>query len=295
MSVQDEPVPPVPEHTPPKKEDEGTPNAGKYFSHTWTRWFVSLREKVNVINDTVASLSQLVGNGFVTVDGGTTVSRSIVGTDDRVSVANGNGVAGNPTIDVVTADLIAGPNVSFTGSGAGRIIDNGDGPLTISATGGGGGASWTVISTWDHSVDGDTLHFIVPVGSYKEIMIYCRAVTAASSAWRCVTLSSDGGTTWDTSSHSVAPSGTLSSPESCMVLHSSNTSSARYGFIQFPLTTPEIWAIAPVRNTSSSISGAQYVTGISDPITHIRVSATTNNISLAFVNMTGGVITVWGR
>lgn len=142
MSVQDEPVPPVPEHTPPKKEDEGTPNAGKYFSHTWTRWFVSLREKVNVINDTVASLSQLVGNGFVTVDGGTAVSRSIVGTDDRVSVANGNGVAGNPTIDVVTADLIAGPNVSFTGSGAGRIIDNGDGPLTISATGGGGGTDY---------------------------------------------------------------------------------------------------------------------------------------------------------
>lgn len=116
MSVQDEPVPPVPEHTPPKKEDEGSPNSGKYFSPVWTRWFISIREKINVINDVVASLSRLLGSGgIVTVD------------------PNGDAAV------VETTDLVAGSNVSFDVSGSGRILDNGSGPLTISASGGGGG------------------------------------------------------------------------------------------------------------------------------------------------------------
>src|SRR5690606_28497311 len=125
----DLPVPPVPEHTPPKKEDDGTPDSGKYFNHVWTRWFISLREKVNVINSVVTELSRLVGNGIVVVDGGvaTTVS---------------------------TTDIIAGTNVSFDTSGDDRLIDNGDGPLTISATGGGGG-SWSHLFTWDHAVSGN--------------------------------------------------------------------------------------------------------------------------------------------
>jgi hypothetical protein len=114
MSEQDLPLPPVPEHTPPLKEDEVGPGPGKYFNQVWNRWFTSLRTKVNVINDAVTALSKLIGNGIVVVDGGvaTTVS---------------------------TTDLIAGTNVSFDTSGTDRILDNGAGPLTINAAGGGGG------------------------------------------------------------------------------------------------------------------------------------------------------------
>lgn len=136
MSVQTDPIPPVPEHTPPLKEDEVSRGMMKFFNQTWTRWFVSLRDKVNVINDSLISLLDASGSGFLVKNGSQWVTRIITGTLNRVSVANGDGVSGNPTIDVVTADLIAGTNVSFIGSGVNRIIGTTD--LTINATGGGG-------------------------------------------------------------------------------------------------------------------------------------------------------------
>lgn len=140
MSVETDLVPPVPEHTPPLREDEGTPQGGRYFNQAWTRWFVSVRAKINVLNESLVNLAGLTGSpGFLVQNGAQWVSRIIQGTANRVSVSNGNGVGGDPTINVVTANLVAGTNVTFTGSGVGRIIDNGGGNLTINAAGGGGG------------------------------------------------------------------------------------------------------------------------------------------------------------
>lgn len=136
MSVETDPIPPVPEHTPPLKGDEVTRGLDKFFNQVWTRWFVSLRDKVNVINESLVNLLDVSGNGFLVKNGAVWVTRVIAGTLNRVSVTNGDGVSGNPTIDVVTADLIAGTNVSFTGSGVDRIIGTAD--LVINATGGGG-------------------------------------------------------------------------------------------------------------------------------------------------------------
>jgi len=147
MSVQTDPLPPVPEHTPPCKEDETARNPGRYFNQTWTRWFVSLRDKINVINESLINLIDVTGVGFLVKNGAVWVTRVLAGTSDRVVVTDGDGVSGNPTIDVVTADLIAGTNVSFTGSGVGRIIDNGYGGLTINASGGGGTSGDNRITT----------------------------------------------------------------------------------------------------------------------------------------------------
>lgn len=141
MSVETDPVPPVPEHTPPLKEDEHNPQIGKYFNHVWTRWFVSLREKINVLNSSLVTLGEVTGTGILVKNGAAWVLRTLTGTDDRVTVTDGDGASGNPTVDVVTADLVAGTNVTFTGSGVDRIIDNGSGDLTISASGGGGGTT----------------------------------------------------------------------------------------------------------------------------------------------------------
>lgn len=121
MSEEQNPLPPVPEHTPPLKEDEVGPTPGKFFNQAWNRWFTSLRAKVNVINDTVTTLSNLVGNGLVVLSGGTATTVNLT-------------------------DLVAGSNVSFDTSGNGRIIDNGSGPLTISATGGGGGGGKVLVA-----------------------------------------------------------------------------------------------------------------------------------------------------
>lgn len=108
MSVQTDPVPPVPEHTPPVQEDANTSGLERRFNHTWTRWFVSLREKVNVINETVASLSSIISGGFVAIDNGEAVARTITGTSGRINVTNGNGVSGDPTIDLDTTGVTAG-------------------------------------------------------------------------------------------------------------------------------------------------------------------------------------------
>lgn len=144
MSVKTDPVPPVPEHTPPLKEDDGTAKFGKYFNHAWTRWFISLREKINVISASLVNLGDVSGSGMLAKDGDSWFTRTISGIAGRTSISNGSGLLGNPTIDVVTADLIEGTNVSFTGSGSNRLIDNGLGNLTINASGGGGG-SWSRI------------------------------------------------------------------------------------------------------------------------------------------------------
>ncbi len=158
MSVETDKVPPVPEHTPPLREDEVTRENGKFFNQTWTRWLVSLRDKVNVINESVINLIDVIGTGFLVKNGIVWVTRSFQGTSNRVTVTNGDGTTGNPTVDVVTADLVAGTNVSFSGSGTGRIIDNGSGNLTINATGGGGGSATGGITVTGGSLSGSVLN-----------------------------------------------------------------------------------------------------------------------------------------
>lgn len=147
MSVQTDPVPPAPQHTPPREQDERLPSgrdkAVTLFSQPWIRWFISVRDKINVLNESIVSLSNITGVGFLAKDGVAWVLRTITGTADRVAVTEGDGAGGNPTIDVVTSDLIAGTNVSFTGSGVDRII--GTAPLTINATGGGSSGAGEIL------------------------------------------------------------------------------------------------------------------------------------------------------
>ena len=131
MNVETDQIPPVPRHTPPVDEKD----IQRRFKIDWQQWFEILRAKVNVIDKTLASIGQLVGGGIVVVDNGTAIPRAITGTPGRVTVANGDGVSGNPTINVVTADIVAGSDISFSGSGVNRIIDNGSGGLTINYTG----------------------------------------------------------------------------------------------------------------------------------------------------------------
>ena len=112
MSVQSDPVPPVPEHTPPLKEDEVSRGMMRFFNQTWTRWFVSLRDKINVINDSLASIAVVTGDGLLNHSGG---SWSTVGT----------------------GDLIQGTGVTLTGPLTDRLV--GTASVTISATGGSAG------------------------------------------------------------------------------------------------------------------------------------------------------------
>lgn len=288
MSVETDPLPPVPEHTPPIKEDETARSPGRMFNQTWTRWFVSLREKVNVLSESLVNLGNVAGNGLISKNGDSWIARAIQGVSGRTVVTDGNGISGNPTVDVVTGDLVAGSNISFSGSGAGRLI--GSSSLIINSTGGGGSSAWTLINQWEFSSSGATLHVIGDVSSYNEILIACHDVTTASSAWRCLTVSTDNQTSWGTSVQLLTISGEVSGTYACGFFHSNAASAARSGSIQIPKMYPTIWGSSPTTNPA-----AFRIISLPANITHVRVSATTDFTTLSFVNLTGGSVFIWGR
>lgn len=103
MSVQDTRLPPVPQLTPPLKAVrafEGVDLNQLRFENNWVQWFVQLKSKVDTIDASIVSLGGISGVGFgVRLADGTWTTRSIDGTPPNVTVANGDGQAGNPTIN----------------------------------------------------------------------------------------------------------------------------------------------------------------------------------------------------
>lgn len=136
MSLTD-PVPPVPQHTPPVERKSGL----ERFTNNWMQWFLLLRDKINVINDSLVTLGLVTDPGLLAKQAdGSWEARTIVGTTDRVTVSNGDG-SGNPTIDIVDEgieDIVAGMLVA--GSNITLTYNDAAGTITIASSGGGGGA-----------------------------------------------------------------------------------------------------------------------------------------------------------
>ncbi len=102
MSTQIDPLPPVPQHTPPL-DSPGKDEVNKKtpFSITWMAWFLALKIKVDTINGILVNLVNLSGTGLVAKITTTTWAlRTIVGVTNRTTITNGNGVAGNPIVDI---------------------------------------------------------------------------------------------------------------------------------------------------------------------------------------------------
>lgn len=109
MSVQADPVPPVPEHTPPLREDESSRDIGKFFGQPWTRWFVSIQKKINVINESLVNLLNVSTSGFLVKDGSAWTTRTFQDSPGIVWL-NADGTTGNPT---ATLELMLLPEVSL--------------------------------------------------------------------------------------------------------------------------------------------------------------------------------------
>ena len=75
------------------------------------------------VDTTLTALSNFNSNGLMVQTAlDTFTSRTITGTSGRVSVTNGDGVSGNPTIDLATSGVSAGTYNSVTVDAYGRVI-----------------------------------------------------------------------------------------------------------------------------------------------------------------------------
>lgn len=79
---------------------------------------------------TTSSLAALASNGIVVNNGGNIVARSLAAGSSRLSVLNADGVAGNPTLDVVESNIAINNlngtlSVSKGGTGATSLTTNG--------------------------------------------------------------------------------------------------------------------------------------------------------------------------
>ena len=132
--VSTSPLPPVPSQQGPlqdtqpqlpKRKGEETPQLDLrkvFFNVPWIQWFVALREKVNLLNASVAAISEVLGDGIVSVDEttGEAFTRTITGTAGEINVADGDGVAGNPTISIIATGITPGSYHGITFDADGR-------------------------------------------------------------------------------------------------------------------------------------------------------------------------------
>lgn len=130
---------------------------------------LTIGTNVQAYDATLASLASYNTNGILTQTAADTFTGRTITAGAGISVTNGSGVSGNPTIAL-----------------SGWTLVDQTGAATTSAT-------WT-FSTNVANVD------VVGLGSYRDIMVIARGLTASSSGNRSIVVSVDNGSTFYTAS-----------------------------------------------------------------------------------------------
>lgn len=113
MSVETDPVPPVPSTTPVLNDNTGNQEGNKkLFENNWVQWLLNLRTKINVLNSLLVSISKLTGTGFIAISGGLAAVRTFLGPDS-VKITNPDGSGGDPIWQLENDDSSLTPLTNY--------------------------------------------------------------------------------------------------------------------------------------------------------------------------------------
>jgi hypothetical protein len=253
-----------------------------------------------ITNGQVADATKVMDN-FNAVAGCAETAVTTTGTPTTGGIAVISGAdtitSGDLTGDVTTSGGTA-TTLSNTGVTPGtyvgaNIIVDAKGRLTYAANGSGGvgGGSWALIHS-TAAIPNPTANITVDVSSYSDVLVLGRGVTAASSGYRGVQVSVDGGTTFYkmNGDYEYLPANGAATANWTALNHNTATTAARsFGGIIHAIRIPG----TPKYMESVSDLSRWFVASY-NPITHIRIAVIASSGG-PDINMTSGEVYVLGR
>lgn len=113
MSVESDPVPPLPQHTPPINKRAG---ALERFENNWMQWFTAVRNKINIINALIVNFSKITGNGFIVLQNSANWFTRTLVQGTGIVITNADGTAGDPIIDHADTSSVSDLNSNNSGT-----------------------------------------------------------------------------------------------------------------------------------------------------------------------------------
>lgn len=147
-------------------------------------------------------------------------------------------------------------------------------------------AGLALLDTWTWSTNVTEVIFSTGLSGLSRVALLVRGVTLAASGTRNIQVSSDGGSTWRSTSGdyvSMGPGGTESNATS-IPIHTTGTTSARGGVL-----TIEGWNLAAPKFTLIPPSSSNYLITHAVPLDAIRLFGSAGG------NLTAGSAWLYGR